>query len=148
VLISHDRYFINRIATNVVEVGGGALVPHLGSYDDYLAAKARAPAPGAAPAPPRPPSRPPAPRPESSRRAGRATREARDARRKLEEVERRIDALEARLAEIGVALGDPALYADGERARAVTAERKAAEEQVAWLMQEWEELSAALDPNA
>src|SRR5207245_1829843 len=59
-------------------------------------------------------------------------------------VETQIHALEARLREIGAALGDPALYTDGERARAVTAERRRAEERVAWLMHEWEELSAAL----
>lgn len=65
-------------------------------------------------------------------------------RKRLEEVERQIHALEIRLREIGEALGDPALYADGERARAVTGERKAAEAEVAWLMHEWEELSTAL----
>src|SRR5437899_1383639 len=66
------------------------------------------------------------------------------AREVLEEVEKQIHALEGRLRELGVALGDPALYADGARARAVTAERRRAEERVAWLMHEWEELSAAL----
>src|SRR6185369_2275219 len=32
VFISHDRYFINRIATQVVEVDDGALTTYLGSY--------------------------------------------------------------------------------------------------------------------
>src|SRR5206468_9547172 len=36
VFISHDRYFINRIATQVVEVDGGRLTSYLGNYDDYL----------------------------------------------------------------------------------------------------------------
>jgi ATP-binding cassette subfamily F protein 3 len=40
VFISHDRYFINRIATQVVEVEHGQLAIHLGSYDDYLDHKA------------------------------------------------------------------------------------------------------------
>jgi ATP-binding cassette subfamily F protein 3 len=39
VFISHDRYFINRIATHVVEVGGGRLTTHLGNYDEYLERK-------------------------------------------------------------------------------------------------------------
>src|SRR5207245_10356993 len=43
VFISHDRYFINRIATGIVEINRGALVTYLGSYDDYLDPKARAP---------------------------------------------------------------------------------------------------------
>ena len=44
VFISHDRYFINRIATRVVEVDHGRLTTYLGSYDDYLTHKASTPA--------------------------------------------------------------------------------------------------------
>src|SRR5207247_5542447 len=40
--ISHDRYFINRLATTIVEIVRGTLTRHLGNYDDYLAAKTRA----------------------------------------------------------------------------------------------------------
>ncbi len=40
VFISHDRYFINRIATQVVEVEHGHLATYLGTYDDYLDHKA------------------------------------------------------------------------------------------------------------
>jgi ATP-binding cassette subfamily F protein 3 len=154
VFISHDRYFINRIATQVVEVTHGTLVTYLGSYDDYLDAKARAAAEASAPAAPRPapvPAAAPRPeaapraaRPESPKRAGKVAKDVRELRRRLQEVERQIHDLEARLAEIGERLGDPAFYADGERVRAVAAERKSAEEQVTWLMREWEELSTAL----
>jgi len=156
VFISHDRYFINRIATEIVEIGRGALVTYRGSYDDYLDSKARAAtAPVAAPAaPPRPaparprpaaPAEPPhASRRGSSRRSEQVTKDVRELRRRLEEVERQIHALEARLAELGQRLGDPALYTDGERVREATAERKRAEEQVMWLMREWEQLSTAL----
>src|SRR3989442_1439288 len=42
VFISHDRYFINRLATTIVEIVRGILTRHLGNYDDYLAAKTRA----------------------------------------------------------------------------------------------------------
>ena len=156
VFISHDRYFINRIATEIVEIGRGALVTYRGSYDDYLDSKARAataavaaPAapPRPAPARPRPaaPAEPPhASRRGSSRRSEQVTKDVRELRRRLEEVERQIHALEARLAELGQRLGDPALYTDGERVREATAERKRAEEQVMWLMREWEQLSTAL----
>jgi ATP-binding cassette subfamily F protein 3 len=144
VFISHDRYFINRVANRVVEVENGRLTSYLGSYDDYLAAKARpavsrerSAAPIESAAAPTTARRPVATR---SRVAG----EVRALRRRLEEVERQIHALEARLQELGTAFADPALYADGERVRAVTTERKSAEEQVAWLMREWEELSTQL----
>src|SRR6266704_2546318 len=75
VFISHDRYFIKRIATGIVEITNGTLVTYRGSYDDYLDSKARAAtAAVAAPAaPPRPaPARPrpaaPAEPPHASRR--------------------------------------------------------------------------------
>ena len=169
VFISHDRYFINRIATSVVEVLRGTLTRHLGNYDDYLAAKERAavatgpgqgrPAgsrvsgrhsPGSPPASPAAARRDEtarASRKEPTQRTKRATKEVRELRRRLEEVEKQIHALEARLGEIGEALSDPALYTDGARVRAVTEERRTAEEQVAWLMHEWEELSTALAPH-
>ena len=92
VFISHDRYFINRIATKIVEVGGGALASYLGSYDDYLAAKARgavAAAPGPAPgrsraaerhAPRTSPASPAAGRPAEGPRASSGQRSERGAR--------------------------------------------------------------------
>jgi ATP-binding cassette subfamily F protein 3 len=168
VFISHDRYFINRIATKIVEVAHGRLTTYLGRYDDFLEARAAADleargaagsemraaaeAPGAGASRARaprvagpPPARatPGRAQPAAARRArpGAAVREL---RRRIEEVERQIHALEARLQEIGAALGDPALYADGERVRAAATERKRAEEQVAWLMHEWEALSTEL----
>ena len=153
VFISHDRYFINRIATGIVEINRGALVTYLGSYDDYLDTKARAaleptvvpkPDPRPAPAATRPEPAARTLRPESPKRAGQVAKDVRELRRRLEDVEHQIHALEARLAEIGERLGDPAFYADGERVRAVAAERKSAEEQVTWLMREWEQLSTAL----
>jgi ATP-binding cassette subfamily F protein 3 len=184
VFISHDRYFINRIATSVLHVDHGRLTRYLGTYDDFLSALAQAAssrAPGVegragsgdhgaglrdgrrrdstdagraarrqgnGSADPAPPSTPSVgdDRAEKGPRRGRRRVEAgvRELRRRLEEVERRVHELETRLAEITEALADPLLYADGERARSVVHERKSAEEQLAWLMREWEELSTAL----
>jgi ATP-binding cassette subfamily F protein 3 len=159
VFISHDRYFINRLATKVVEVRDGRLVTHLGGYDDYRAALARPE--GSEPTPRRASAAPPAaaaPRdgdrlagpdgavtaPRPARRRVRVDPAVRELRQRLDALEGQIHGLEARLAELGAALADPALYADGERARAVTLERRQAEEQVAWLLHEWETISEAL----
>jgi hypothetical protein len=65
-------------------------------------------------------------------------------RARLTDVESQIHELEARLEEIGAALADPGLYANGERVRAISGERKRVEERVAWLMREWEDLSLEL----
>jgi ATP-binding cassette subfamily F protein 3 len=36
VFVSHDRYFIDRLATRVLEVDGGKVTSHEGNYEDYL----------------------------------------------------------------------------------------------------------------
>ena len=36
VFVSHDRYFIDRLATRVLEVECGAVTSHEGNYEDYL----------------------------------------------------------------------------------------------------------------
>ena len=54
ILVSHDRYLVSRLATQVWEVENGRLHPFKGRYDDYLAAKAGALA-QAAPIPTAPP---------------------------------------------------------------------------------------------
>jgi ATP-binding cassette, subfamily F, member 3 len=153
VFISHDRYFINRLASRVVEVERGRLTDYLGSYDDYLAAKARREvaalsgrAPAGSPGSGVTTRSPAATKPASASSRGGAAAEARKLRARLGAVEQRIHELEQRLVEIGQELGDPELYRDGDRARAVAAERQTAETEVAWLMREWEELASALPP--
>jgi len=63
---------------------------------------------------------------------------------RLAAVETQIAELERRLEEIALALADPDLYRDGERARTIAQQRRDAEQQVAWLMKEWEDLSLSL----
>ncbi len=39
VFVSHDRYFLDGLATRVLEIGGGTATAYLGNYEDYLAKK-------------------------------------------------------------------------------------------------------------
>lgn len=39
VFVSHDRYFIDRLATRVIEVESGAITTYEGNYEDYLRRK-------------------------------------------------------------------------------------------------------------
>jgi len=71
-------------------------------------------------------------------------REIKSIKVRLGAVETQIHEMEARLQEIGLALADPDLYRDGQRARDIAQARKDTEERVAWLMKEWEELSLRL----
>jgi ATP-binding cassette subfamily F protein 3 len=56
-LVSHDRYFIDRLATKIVDVGGGGLRVYPGGYEAYRWSQQQREAAAAAP-PPAPPSRP------------------------------------------------------------------------------------------
>jgi ATP-binding cassette subfamily F protein 3 len=146
VFISHDRYFVNRIATQVVEVDHGRLTTYLGNYDDYLSATARG---GAPPPSAEPILSAPRPRPVDEVSRGGAlgkhlAREVKAIKSRLGAVEGQIHELEARLAEIGRLLADPGLYRDGVRAREIAQSRKETEERVAGLMKEWEGLSIQL----
>ena len=40
-VISHDRYFLDRVVTRIVEIQDGALVEYIGNYNDYQEAKAK-----------------------------------------------------------------------------------------------------------
>jgi ATP-binding cassette subfamily F protein 3 len=40
VLVSHDRYILNQLVSEVIEVGHGQAVRYLGNYDEYLQKKA------------------------------------------------------------------------------------------------------------
>jgi len=44
VFVSHDRYFVNALATRVVEVEGGGIENYFGDYEYYLGKKAGTPA--------------------------------------------------------------------------------------------------------
>ena len=38
-IVSHDRYFLNRVVTKVIEVENGNLMTYMGNYSDYAAKK-------------------------------------------------------------------------------------------------------------
>ena len=42
VIVAHDRYILDRLPTQVIEVGHGRAVRYLGNYEDYLMQKERA----------------------------------------------------------------------------------------------------------
>jgi ATP-binding cassette subfamily F protein 3 len=139
VFISHDRYFINRVATRIVEVDHGRLTSYLGTYDDFLTAKTAA----AIPAQKEPGDGTTAAITRAAP-ARRSTPGLRGLRVRLDEVERRIRELEDRLRALGDLLAAPELYRDGDRVRAAVSERDDAEQEVAALMREWEALSTEL----
>ena len=50
IFVSHDRYFVDKLATKVIEIGGGHALIYPGTYEEFLWSRrqAEAPAPAAA----------------------------------------------------------------------------------------------------
>jgi ATP-binding cassette, subfamily F, member 3 len=117
VIVSHDRYLLNELVTEVIEVGQGHAIRYLGNYDDYLAKKAAMER--AAEEPPRKPT--PARRSGESLHAGDGRdsrrRGERGAERRTERAARERERIEAQIAEketeraaIGADMNDPNFY--------------------------------------
>ena len=117
ILVSHDRYFVERLATKIVEVGHGGAQVYPGTYTEFLWSKANREAAAAAPpgqaarprrvarpafheaahalAAPAAPRRPPR---RTVKRAKRLEAERRKKQRAAESLQKRIAELENRIA--------------------------------------------------
>jgi ATP-binding cassette subfamily F protein 3 len=148
VVISHDRYFINRIATSIAEIGGGRAALFAGDYDTFLerhaSADAAAVGPGAAPSD----AADPVAR-DQKRDVRRAEAEGRNRRyrerKSLEDrirpIEEEIHRLEDRDKEIQSLQADPDVYRDPQRSKILGRERFEVASRLAVLYPQWEELA-------
>jgi ATP-binding cassette subfamily F protein 3 len=162
VFITHDRYLIRSVANAIVEVGGGTAVLYPGDFESWAArrgfdveARGVEEADGAR-ATPRGRVATPARRRQSSVEAAvrrRAEAEARNARYRrsmeLRDAHRRaagtLTAARRELERLTVELGDPALYADGGRAREVAGRHAALIGRLVELEAEERRLAALLE---
>ena len=150
--VSHDRSFMDRIATKVLEVDSGALKMYHGSYSDYLWAKDRerreaegegaveaAGATGGGRAVKGGPKTKDQKRREARERQTRASTR-RGVREQRSAVLDDIAESEKRLEGIGIALSDPSVYADGERVKTLVNEQRALRMKIDELYERWAEL--------
>jgi ATP-binding cassette subfamily F protein 3 len=149
-LISHDRAFLDALATRIVEVGaGGALHAFPGSYSDYERRRSgEVVEPAAALAQGLPEEDAKGARiaarervKEQARRRERAARRASALEREIAEQEERLELLTAQLA-------DPQVYRDGEQVRAIEQDRGELSEELARLYAEWEQAAQEAEPGA
>ncbi len=148
--ISHDRAFINALATRVVETRNGELVSHPGNYDDYLRSL-RGDAPGSPPLPVRPQEGEGArvaakrERMEARERARERTRALSRAKKRLAALEREIHDIEERQQTLTARLADPEVYRDGEAVRSVESERTVLRAELETRFAEWESLAQEVE---
>ncbi len=147
VFVSHDRFFIDRVATRVWDINEGRLVPYLGNYSDAARQKAKLSAPD--PAPPRSAPAPVAKVPvERSplRRSGQLS-ESR-LQKQLAFAERDISRLEARLNDLSDAIAIAGVDGQRERLESLGVEYADAEQQLDGAYRLWEELNGELESLA
>ena len=142
--VSHDRYFINRVANRVIEMSAEGVSEYLGNYDDYLEKKRAALLP------------------EEAASDGltqtqrdklkRKERLARESRRQLEDRVRAAEAgiarTEAEVARLEAEMAAPGAWQDPEAGRALTESHARAKETLDALYDEWAELAELLEEKA
>jgi ATP-binding cassette subfamily F protein 3 len=158
VFVSHDRYFIDRLATRIMEVGDGTVTSHEGNYADYLRWK-EGQAPGIAPAEPSIPAQSvEAPAlPNNAVSSDQDSEAAKDRPRRLNPIkqkqledrcaflEEEIPRIEASIAHTEDQLG---VYVSAAETSRLTLLTKDLRSQLAALNTEWEDLMMLLDAQA
>jgi len=156
VFVSHDRYFIDKLATRVIEVADGAVQVYPGNYEDYLWRKNGATASTTLPATnsispaskktPHPgttrPQSPTAPADDKQRRLNPIKfRQMKDRQRAIED---EITRLEVEIADFEQALSS---YQSAEMSVEIAGMLASRKEDMTNLLAEWEEVSKALEAN-
>ncbi|MEY4637045.1 MAG: putative transporter ATP-binding protein YheS [Acidobacteriota bacterium] len=161
IFVSHDRYFVEKLATKIVEVGNGRAILYPGTYEAYLWSKERHQAGGAGqsgrdgqaakrsasqPALPAPPAQPASSAPSYEARK-RDNVEKKKRERGFKALKDRVAELEARIAEreraikeVEVTMSAPDFYGNHEASKPVLAQHQALMWEVGELLSQWEML--------
>ena len=133
VLVTHDRYLLDRVSTRILALDGRGGAVFFADYDQWQAEREARQAPPVA----RPKRQPTAPG-ERPRKLGYLEQ------REWDEMERRILAAEQRLSECREEVADPAVAADQLAVQQRLGELQAAQAEVDRLYARWAELEAKL----
>ncbi len=146
--VSHDRYFINGLATRVIHVEAGEARSYDGAYDHYARMRRReldAAAPTASNAGDKNSKK--AARREEAEARKRRNKKSKKKREQLATVEKRIAELEDRSGEISAKLADPDYYATapGPEVAALTREYQGLSPRLEKAYEEWTQLSESIE---
>ena len=139
--VSHDRYFINRVANRVIEMSADGAREYIGNYDDYLEKK-RLEEAGLAEEESTGMTR--TQQQKEKRRERIAKQSAKALRQQFKDAEGAIADMEAKIAELEGQMADPEAYRDADFARRIAQEHREANAALEQLYADWEELSEAV----
>jgi len=154
VFVSHDRYFIDKLATRVLEVEDGRVHVYPGNYEDYLWRKSGGGArPGqseeAAEESPKPSSEPVPAAAAAASAAAKPGRlnpiKLRRMKERRREIEDEVTKLEAEIADYEAALGN---FVSVEETQRVSGLLDARRRDLASLLAEWEEVAQMIEANS
>jgi ATP-binding cassette subfamily F protein 3 len=133
-VVSHDRYFLDKVTERILELSDGVLTNYLGNYSYYRFKKKEALASEIKEQVKK----------ETDSRIQNPSRQQERALKKLagelQAVEQMLEELEAEKEEMVRRLGDPASYEDGTEAKALVESYDQLEEEISQVYARWEEL--------
>ena len=138
ITVSHDRYFINRIANRILEMRPEGVVEYMGNYDDYVEKKNQPVEQEAVAGKTRTELE------KEKRREKQSKQALRQLKARAQEAEKAIGLKEEEIAQMEAQMSDPSLYADAEKAAAVQKSYQQAQRDLQALYETWEEAEAAL----
>ena len=151
VFVSHDRYFIDKLATRVFEVEDGRVHVFPGNYEDYWWWKSGGATPGGE-APPAAQAVAAAGQPAAEKDAGQSARPARlnpiklrRMKERRQEIEVEVGKLEVEIADYEGALGHFVSVEESARLSDLVTARRA---DLAALLEEWEDVAQLIEANS
>lgn len=138
ITVSHDRYFINRIANRIIEMQPDGVTEYIGNYDDYIERKNRPVAVEAEAGKTKTEL-------EKEKRREKLSRQAlRQLKIRAQEAEKAVSVKEAEIAELEAQMADPSLYSDAQKSADVQRAYQNAQQALQTLYEQWEAAEAAL----
>lgn len=138
ITVSHDRYFINRVANRILEMRPDGVTEYIGNYDDYIERKNRPMEQETVQGKTR----------TELEKEKRREKQSRQAQRQLkvraQEAERAVSLKEEQIAALEAQMADPALYSDAQKAAQVQRDYQQAQKDLRALYEQWEQAEAAL----
>ncbi|MEX2425565.1 MAG: ABC-F family ATP-binding cassette domain-containing protein [Thermomicrobiaceae bacterium] len=146
--VSHDRYFIDVIATRVWAIEDGQITAHVGNYSDYVRRKetsAETASVSKKSHGKQQQNGSPQPEPSGSSRRRPSDKEIRQAEKQVKEMEREIAQLEGRINDLSNDLAEASASGDVDRISTLGAEYESTQDQLDTIYETWAERTEELN---